>query len=183
MRRPAIESWTSDAEARELARLAAGKVVLEVGTYRGFGAVLMAQAGARVYAVDWHRGDKDLGERDTLCSWWTNIRRHHVEDRVIGLVGRSMDVLPMLRDGMFDLAFIDAYHEQLAVELDIGFTLPLMRPDGVLAFHDYCETWPGVIAAVDELRERHPCDFALVDSLATLRIKNIRSNKAQFTVS
>lgn len=174
MKRPAIESWTSDTEARELARLAAGKIVLEVGTYRGFGAVLMAQAGARVYAVDWHRGDADLGERDTLCSWWTNIRRAHVEDQVVGLVGRSMDVLPMLRDGMFDLAFIDAYHERVAVLQDIAFTLPLVKPGGVLAFHDYSPIWPGVVQAVSELLSRRhgPCASSqLVDSLMVVNLK------------
>lgn len=151
MRRPAIESWTSDAEGAELARLAAGRRVLEVGTFRGFGAVLMAQAGAEVWAVDWHRGDSDLGERDTLCAWWTNVRRHHVEDQVVGLVGRSERVLPLLREQSFDMAFVDAHHAYESVLRDVALTLPLLAAGAVLACHDYCATWPGVVRAVDEL--------------------------------
>lgn len=152
--RPLIEGWTSDAEAAELARLAADMVVLEVGAYKGFGTVLMAQAGATVWAVDWHRGDADLGPKDTLCAWWTNVRRHHVEDRVVGLVGRSADVLPRLDAAMFDMAFIDGYHEYTSVKEDIYWSLPLVRPGGLLTFHDYDpKVWPGVVRAVDELVE------------------------------
>lgn len=177
MRRPQIESWTTDNEARELARLAAGKEVLEVGTYRGFGAVLMAKAGATcVWAVDWHRGDADLGDLDTLCSWWTNIRRHQVEDRVVGLVGRTFDVLPKLAPESFDMAFIDAYHEYEAVRLDIAYTLPLLRAGGVLACHDFSATWPGVVQAVNEFAARwlaagRLADVQVTDSLAVLTLR------------
>ena len=151
MKRPRIDSWTTDAEAAELARLAAGKIVLEVGTYKGFGAVLMAQAGATVWAVDWHRGDADLGATDTLCAWWTNVRRAGVADQVVGLVGRSDRVLTALRHRWWDMAFIDGDHSYEAVTQDIRLTLPLVRAGGLLVFHDYCPTWPGVVRAVDEL--------------------------------
>ena len=182
MKRPLIEGWTSDAEAAELQRLAARKTVLEVGTYKGFGAVLMAQAGALVWAVDWHRGDADLGSRDTLCAWWTNVRRHHVEDSVIGLVGRFEDVLPRLAPQTFDLAFIDGYHAYEAVKQDIQLTLPLLRPGAVLAFHDYSpKVWPGVVQAVGELAEgllltrrlarQDGSKLRVVDSLAVVQLK------------
>lgn len=156
-----IEGWTSDAEAAELARLVSGppagalqgtpKQVLEVGAFKGFGTVLMAKAGAVVWAIDWHRGDADLGPRDTLCAWWTNVRRHHVEDQVVGLVGRSQQVMAELGQEWFDVAFIDGYHGYEAVVDDITSVLPLVRPGGLLVFHDYCATWPGVMRAVDEL--------------------------------
>lgn len=171
MRRPLIDSWTSDAEAAELARLAKGRKVLELGTYRGFGAVLMALAGARqVHAVDWHRGDSSLGPTDTLCAWWTNVRRHHVEDLVVGHVGRSEAVLSLFYPESFDLAFIDADHEYEAVRRDILLVLPLMEEGGVLAFHDYCPVWPGVVRAVDELCERQTLPKRLVDSLAVVNL-------------
>lgn len=177
--RPLIEGWTSDAEAAELARLAAGKVVLEVGAFKGFGTVLMVQGGARtVWAIDWHRGDADLGPRDTLCAWWTNVRRHHVEDRVVGLVGRSTQVMAALAELWFDLVFIDAYHAYEAVRADIEAALPLLRRDGVLAFHDYDpEVWPGVVQAVDELRARlrltrPDVGFRLIGSLAIIELSS-----------
>lgn len=154
MRRPQIEGWTTDAEAAELRRLAGDGLVLEVGTFKGFGAVWMAQGGATVWAVDWHRGDTDLGPRDTLCAWWTNVRRHHVEDQVVGLVGRIEQTLPMLRHESFDLVFVDAAHDLDSVRRDIALCRPLVRPGGRIAFHDHSPVWPGVVQAVAELRAR-----------------------------
>ena len=174
MLRPNIENFTADVEAHALAELAAGKRVLEVGSYRGFGAVLMAQAGAtRVFAVDWHRGDPDLGARDTLCSWWTNVRRHGVEDQVVGLVGRSEVVLPMLRERSFELAFVDGYHGLDQVREDCRNVLPLMATGGVVAFHDYGpgnRGW-GVTQVVDELQQsRGVKPLRVVGTLAVVQL-------------
>jgi len=170
VRRPAIESWTTDQEAAELQRLAAGKRVLEVGTYKGFGAVLMAQAGATVWAVDWHRGDDSLGPKDTLCAWWTNVRRHHVEDYVVGLVGERVRILPWLKPGQFDMAFIDGYHEYTSVQADIILCRKLVKPGGLLVFHDYDpNVWPGVVQAVDELVEDEGITYTLEEIRAAGR--------------
>lgn len=171
--RPAIDNWTTDQEAAALAGAAEGRRVLEVGTYKGFGAVLMAQAGAEVWAVDWHRGDEDLGPRDTLCAWWTNVRRHQVEDRVVGLVGRSEVVLPLLREQSFGMAFVDAFHAYEAVAADIRLVLPLIRRPGLVVFHDYSTVWPGVRRAVDELRAQlgRGYPMRIVGSLAILELK------------
>lgn len=181
--RPMFEGWTSDAEVEELVRLVAGKTVLEVGAYRGFGTVVMAQAGATVWAIDWHRGDAALGPRDTLCGWWTNVSRHHVEDQVVGLVGRSREVMAMLRPSTFDVVFIDADHSYDAVREDIDGALRLVKDQGgVLAFHDYNrEVWPGVVRAVDELVEQllklgmlarqDGRKLRVVDSLAVVALK------------
>lgn len=159
MKRPEIEGWTTDAEAAELARLAAGKRVLEVGAYKGFGTVLMAQAGATVWALDWHRGDSGgdpaLGARDTLCAWWTNVRRHHVEDQVVGLVGLAYRILPRLVPAGFELALIDGDHSYESVMADAILCRDLVVPGGVLAFHDYDpRTWPEVVRAVDDFRSQ-----------------------------
>lgn len=178
MKRPQIEHWTSDAEAAELVRLTAGKVVLEVGAYKGHGTVLMALAGAKVWALDWHRGDEALGPTDTLCAWWSNVRRHHVEDQVVGIIGRSPDLMntfyprPQL---WFDVVFVDAAHDYESVKADAAAAHQAVDPDGVLIFHDYCSTWPGVVQAVDELRarlreSRGRDGFHLVDSLAVLEL-------------
>jgi predicted O-methyltransferase YrrM len=176
VRRPQIDGWTTDAEAVELARLAAGRMVLEVGAYKGFGTVLMAQAGARVWAVDWHRGDSGgdapLGPQDTLCAWWTNLRRHHLEDQVVGLVGRSQDVLPLLRAHSFDMAFIDADHSYASVKADALMCRALVRPDGLLVFHDYDpQRWPGVVQAVHEEGA-----FRVVGSLAIVETGSSRDS-------
>jgi hypothetical protein len=170
VRRPDIEGWTSDVEAAELQRLAAGKTVLEIGAFKGLGTLLMAQAGATVWSVDWHRGDSGgdgpLGPRDTLCAWWTNVRRHHVEDQVVGLVGRSRDVLPILKQESFDLVFIDGDHAYESVLSDAILCRELVKPGGTLVFHDYSRDWPEVVRAVDDWLGAWSPNMRLVGSLA-----------------
>jgi len=57
-----------------------------------------------------------------------------------------------------DLVLIDGDHSLRGVRADIEHYLPLIRPGGCLAGHDYGASWPGVVSAVDELlgrRARH----------------------------
>lgn len=61
--------------------------------------------------------------------------------------------------GPYDLVFIDGNHEEEWVQQDIGQSLRVLKPDGLLAFHDYRRKpaefdgrWdPGVTQAVNEL--------------------------------
>lgn len=51
-----------------------------------------------------------------------------------------------------DLVFIDANHTYDDVRADIRAWLPLVKPGGILAGHDYSpDLFPGVVQAVDEL--------------------------------
>lgn len=175
----AIPNWSTPREARELARLAAGKTVLEIGAYLGHSTILMAEAGATVWSVDWHRGDSGgdpgLGAQNTLPRWWANVRQHGMEDQVVGLVGRSHHVLPLLRHGSFGLIFIDGSHTLEAVRQDIALSLPLLRSGGELAFHDCSPIWPGVVGAIEELEKGaykpyQPIARGQVDSLRVLHL-------------
>lgn len=146
---PAIESSVSPAEAERLRELAADKVVLEVGSWRGFSTVCMAQVAKRVHAVDWHRGDDHAGHDESLGPLIANLDRYGVRDKVVVHVGRSEDVLPLFPIGYFDLAFVDAFHTAEAVRADIQLVMPLVGVHGKVAFHDYGRF--GVKEAVDEL--------------------------------
>lgn len=176
MSRPIIDNFTTDEEAKALGELSKDRTVLELGTYKGFGAVHMVQQGAKaVYAVDWHKGDADLGQIDTLTAFWTNVRRHKAEDRVFPLVGTFGAILPVLRPQSFDLCFIDGYHSYEAVAQDIRLSLPLMVPGGIMAFHDYGTNEPawGVKKAVDELQAKHgQGDLRTYGSLAVVHLSN-----------
>lgn len=149
MKLPSIETSVSEAEAEQLRRLAFGKTVLEVGSWRGFSTVLMAQVAAEVHAVDWHRGDEHAGHDESLMSLWRNIHRYDVQNTVRVYVGDSAMILPMLPRGYFDLAFIDAFHETEAVARDANLVLPLVHVYGLVAFHDYGRF--GVKEAVDAI--------------------------------
>ena len=168
---PDIESWFAEGEAEALAELARGRVVLELGAYKGASAVVMAKGGARmVHSVDWHRGDPELhGYRDTLCAMWHNLTAADVLHQVVIHVGRFQDVLPLFRPESFDLVFVDGCHTYEAVKRDIELALPLLRTNGVLACHDYGR-W-GVQPALREVCDRLGIEeIETVYSLASVQL-------------
>lgn len=166
-----IPSFFQEGEAEALAALVKGRVVLELGSFKGGSTILMAKAGARVvHSVDWHTGDPHLRYyQDTLGPMWHNLMAADVRRQVVLHVGRFQDVLPLFRPQSFDLAFVDGCHDYEAVKRDIEMTLPLLRPSGVLAFHDYGR-W-GVQPAVQEVcKQLGVQEVELVHSLAIVRL-------------
>ena len=165
---PLIETSVSQQEAHRLRELAEGALVLEVGSWRGFSTVTMAQVAQRVHAVDWHRGDEHAGHDESLPQLMANIEAYDVKDRVIVHIGDAADVLPLLPHRYFDLAFIDAFHETEAVRRDIEMVLPLVRVYGHIAFHDYGRF--GVREAVDDLWITHAVkQIDLTETLMVVR--------------
>lgn len=157
---PAINTSLTEREAAELARLAAGREVLEIGSAYGYSAVVMALGGAtHVTAVDPHAW---LASRDAME---LNLRAYGVEDRVTIVQADSRAALPALAEQgrRYDLIWIDGDHAAEVVAHDVRQAVKLLRPDAVLACHDYDEaTCPGVRQALDAWRipER------LVDTMA-----------------
>lgn len=160
-----IPTSISDDEVARLVELAAGKVVLEIGSYLGHSTVAMAHVAERVYAVDWHRGDAHAGSEETMHPFLDNLEANGVRDKVIAHIGRSEDILPLFRAGSFDMAFIDAYHTTEAVLRDIDMVMPLVHVHGIVAFHDYGDERFGVTEAVDGLDE----PVELTGTLAVVR--------------
>ena len=149
---PAILTSVTGAESAELARLAAGRQVLEVGSAYGYSAVVMARAGADVTAVDDHHGGTWLG--DTLPVMQSNLAAYGVAGRVEIMRGASQRVLPALggEEARFGLVFVDGDHSAETVRHDVLWALRLLAPGGVLACHDYGEeTCPGVAVALDQV--------------------------------
>jgi predicted O-methyltransferase YrrM len=136
---PAIASAVTQEEAEALAGLARGKTVLELGAHYGFSTIVLASVAERVFSVDWHGGDVHAGLGDSWAVFCSNLQRYGVEDRVTVLRGRFEDEVPLLaEEGVrVDTAFIDGQHDLASVERDLALALTLVRPSGVVAFHDY----------------------------------------------
>jgi predicted O-methyltransferase YrrM len=126
-------------EAAELARLATGVSVLELGSFYGFSTIVMASVADMVYSVDWHQGDDHAGLYDTWDSFNANLLGYGVKKHVRAVKGTFEEEVPRLhREGItVDGAFLDGQHDQASVRRDLGLALLLVRPGGFIAFHDY----------------------------------------------
>lgn len=162
--------WLSAAEGRELARLADGKAVLEIGSYCGRSTICLARDAKSVNAVDTFRGDGTGQPGVTRALFEKNIRRAGVEGRVSVHEWRSDEILPLLPP-VFDLAFIDGDHSYEAVLGDADMASRLLRPGGLIVFHDYGRPGSdvGVTRAVDELLASGGEELGRVDSLIVVR--------------
>jgi protein-L-isoaspartate O-methyltransferase len=85
---PDIPTALSLPEARELARLAEGRRVVEAGALLGFSTVVLARAAASVVSVDRHEGY----DAPTLGKFLRNLDRFGVQGRVEVRVG-GIDLL------------------------------------------------------------------------------------------
>jgi predicted O-methyltransferase YrrM len=62
----------------------------------------------------------------------------------------SREAASAVADASQDFVFIDADHRYEAACEDIAIWRPKVRPGGLLCGHDYCDSWPGVVRAVQE---------------------------------
>jgi predicted O-methyltransferase YrrM len=148
-----------DGEARALYAAAVDGAsvgdLVEIGTYQGKSAILLAGAaragGRMLLTVDHHRGSEEhqpgweyhdpelvdpaVGLIDTLPLARRSLALAGVEDSVILVVGRSGDVA-RLWSGTAGFVFIDGGHTDLAARTDYEGWAPKLARGGVLAIHD-----------------------------------------------
>ena len=80
---------------------------------------------------------------------WKNIEP--VKDYINPIKGYSNDVVNQYEDNSIDFLFIDASHRYEDVLNDINLWYHKVKPDGIIAGHDYNNgDFPGVVKAVDE---------------------------------
>ena len=134
--------------------------VLEIGSYCGKSAIYLA-AGVRdarsrgvrqqVVTIDHHRGseehqpgweyhdsalvDPEAGRIDTLPRLRSTLVRAGLDDDVIVIVGRSVDVA-RLWQAPLGMLFIDGGHTDAAAQWDYESWAPKVAVGGALAIHD-----------------------------------------------
>lgn len=140
--------------------------IAEIGSWMGKSTVTIARAlldhgigDCRVFAIDPHEAHTDQSEEiaragSTLPHFQENVRMARVEHLVEPLVMTSEAAAQELarRGVRLRLAFIDGRHDEESVRQDIRAFRPLMRPRGLMAFHD-CDpeggAYPGVWTALE----------------------------------
>jgi predicted O-methyltransferase YrrM len=129
-----------------LARACGARLILEIGTAIGYGALCLARGApqARVVSID--------TDPQRLATARAYLERAGVAERVELLEGPALDLLPRL-DGPFDLAYVDAVKTEYRRYLDL--LLPRLRVGGLVVVDNLL--WGGRVAeplaaaeAVDE---------------------------------
>lgn len=146
-----VEGWLSDGQARRLwersRELRPGGQAVEIGSYRGRSAIVLASAapeGAAVVAIDPHAGNDrgaqeihgtpEEGESD-YQAFLANLARAGVSDRVRHVRRPSSEALGDV-EGDIDLLYIDGAHRYTFARDDIRDWTPRVAPGGALLIHD-----------------------------------------------
>ncbi|NOT09839.1 MAG: class I SAM-dependent methyltransferase [Gemmatimonadales bacterium] len=166
-----VPGGTSDAEAWILAVLAKDtRRLFEFGTCTGKTAYLWARnqpPDGRVITLTlgpdqlaaYHAADGDDTSAELYARQESRFDRFlysgtEVESRVTQLYGdsKSFDETPYA--GSCDVVFVDGSHAYSYVVSDSTKALRLVRPGGLVLWHDYSPECPGVFRALNELARR-----------------------------
>jgi Methyltransferase domain len=91
-------------------------------------------------------------------------------DRIEQLYVDSLEFDPQPYRELVDFCFIDASHDYVHVSRDTENALVMVKPGGVIFWHDYSRWWPGVQKCLDDLSLRLPVFRVAGTSLAALRV-------------
>ena len=94
-----IQSSVTKDEVMALSRMAAGRIVLEIGCGAGRLTVGLASQAQRVHALDSHGGSGMQG--NTLSEFINNIKRYRVVDNVVAHIGDEEKTLLTLQRDVF----------------------------------------------------------------------------------
>lgn len=163
-----IEGWFDDQEADLLISttlkacidLPAPHSIVEIGSYHGKSTVVLGNVvktffpGVKVYAIDPHDGHVGATDQSieslppSLEMFKKNIENEGLAEVVEMIKNFSFNVsweLPI------SLLFIDGLHDYCNVARDFWHFSDWVKQGGYIAFHDYADYYPGVMAFVDEL--------------------------------
>lgn len=164
-----IDSLTNPQECLALYRLCSllpeGSKILEIGSFNGASAVAMGYAiqgkNISIYCIDpWanylKQEDLVLLERSRIADDNKIINSFMRNTSFLGnqikmMRGLSSDFASMVAGQNFDLIFIDGAHDYDSVKNDILMCLAALKPEGLLAGHDYHSMGHGVRQAVNEM--------------------------------
>lgn len=147
-----VKGWLREDERMALRRWAFGRQVLELGAYEGLSTMQLGMTAEHVTTVDTFDGRGTPDPRDTEAEFHATVRACGLAAKVLPIKGEFAHVLPKL-EPVFGLVFVDGSHDFDSVSADAALARGLLAPGGWLAFHDYDEEHPGVVAAVDALRD------------------------------
>lgn len=152
--------WYKDGEEtfRELIKDRRYKLAVEIGTYNGVSACILASYADRVVTFDISRGPK-IGQGMV----YAKDNRLPVEFCLIPNDEECfLAYMEACKDA--DLVFVDGEHGGHFPMRDIMAALPAAR----IVVHDYGKTFPAVVQAVDDIAKTHGRTLTLKNEFARL---------------
>ena len=137
-----------------------GLLMAEIGSYTGESLMFWLQKASQVICIDrWTDYSEFVGGTTGRmvidCMDWVEHEFDRIAsqygDRVVKVLGDSVEVAARCPAASFDLVYLDAGHTYEQVVADILAWAPAVKPDGLLAGHDYDTLRAGVHQAVDDL--------------------------------
>lgn len=140
-----IDGWLSSHEGYFLyyqAKKTKGNIV-EIGSWKGKSTICLAAGLSRnnmVFAIDPHKGEysgkSGLGKKaPTFQAFQKNLKKVGLLKRVKPIIATSEDAAKKWKNS-FDFLFIDGLHDYKHTYQDFSLWSPLLKKNGVIAFHD-----------------------------------------------
>lgn len=133
-------------------------VTLDIGTYYGCSAILLAKYGKfDVVTIDpnckFFNGQPETRgpiQQERVKEVRDNFARHKVDHKIIRLDGLSEDII-WPRELSIPFLMIDGSHLELNVLHEYSYFGRFVPKGGYIAFHDYGKPhWPGVVRTAEE---------------------------------
>ena len=131
--------------------------IVELGAWKGrSSAFLVVEAKNKSPDINIHIVDTWLGSEEHTEEMKDNLYQKFKSNmaRLDGLYKEhrmtTNEAVHLFKDESLDGVFIDADHSYEAVKKDIDDWMPKVRKCGILAGHDYIQTFSGVVKAVNE---------------------------------
>jgi predicted O-methyltransferase YrrM len=147
--------------AKEVARLRP-RNAMEIGSYLGGTLFLfcrLAHPDARILSVDMYRGNFGGARKLIYYSFVSKAQKLHVIHGDSHSATTQSRIVRKLGPAMLDFLFIDGDHSYEGVKRDFEMYSPLVRPGGMIAFHDIVAHPPEAQCHVkdfwDEVKQRY----------------------------
>lgn len=142
--------------------------VVEIGSFLGkstcwLGLGALSAGREKITAIDYFKPlsftaesedkmDQAIVKEGSTFPFFTqHINEFGLQDQVEPIVSDSSIAAKAWGDRSIRLLFIDGHHEYDSVKQDFALWSPFVQQSGIIVFHDYSQSWPGVIRFYDEL--------------------------------
>ena len=165
-------------------KLPPGVVCAEIGVFEGEFSDFIHRTvrPSLLYLVDLFQGPMISGDKNgenikTIQlehSYQALLAKYHSNPEISLFRGRSELFLSLLPDNHLDFIYIDGDHQYAGCRSDLELARKKVKRGGVIAGHDYCPQFPGVMRAVDEFSAHHGLtpEFTSEDRCASYWIVN-----------